>query len=134
LEAPNNNAAPSAAGVRSSWPAARSSPKNHSEWAPIPRGAVQVGDEDESRQHVGDDDLRPRHRRDAARPAQQQPRVEDQLLRHEAERDGEQQARRRPQGGDRPGQRDAEQPEHREVYHGVGGHQSERRGRDVPPG
>ncbi len=107
--------------------------KGQPEGALLPRGTVQVGHENEPRQHVGDDDLRPRHHRDASRPARQQARVEDQLLRHEAERHGEQEARRHTQRGDRAGHRDTEQREHREVHDRVGGDQTERGRRDVLP-
>ena len=81
----------------------------------IPRGAVQVRHEDETRQHVGGDHMRPRHHRDARGAAERQPRVEHQFLCDQAEHHAQQQARGRSQGRERGRHGDAEQREHAEV-------------------
>ena len=96
----------------------------------IPRGPVEVPHEDEPREHVRCDHVRPGNDRDTGPVAQQQAGVERQFLGHQAEQHAEQQARRGSQHGDRPGHADAEQREHREVDDGIGRDQSERRGTD----
>jgi hypothetical protein len=100
----------------------------------IPRGPVQVRHEDEARQHVGGDHVRPRHHCDAGCAAEREPRVEDQFLGDQAEHHAQQQPRGRSQGGEGGRHGDAEQREDGEVDQGIRRHQSERRGEDVLPG
>src|SRR5439155_458147 len=94
-------------------------------------GAVEIPHENPPRQHIRRDDMRPRDHGHARRAAEQQARIEHQLLRHETERHAEQQPWRQPQCPDCGGHRDAEQREHREVHHGVSRHDPERGCHDV---
>ena len=95
----------------------------------VPRGPVQIGHENESREHVGGHDVRPRNQRDPGGTAQRQPRIEDQLLRAESEEDAEEQPRGRPETRDRSRRRDAETGEDREVHHRVRRDHAKRRPR-----
>jgi len=87
---------------------------------------VEIAHEDEPREDVRGDHVRPRDHRDSGRVAQQQARVERQFLRHQTEQDAEQQTRRRSQRGDRHGHRHAEEREHSEMHDGIGRDEPER--------